>query len=74
MVDEVKFSDETFVRIHDGDGNFWQVGPDQDSLGLCEITYYEGDDPKPMKEMRMPWEAAVMLSRGIQTTYNENRP
>lgn len=75
MSDEPKFTSETSVRIYnDQTGDYWQVGPDGDSLGLCAIRAYEGSDPKPVREIILPWEAALLLATGIQTTHNENMP
>jgi hypothetical protein len=73
--DNEKFTDETFVRIYDDKtGDYWQVGPDRDSLGLCEIGFYSGGTQKPENYLVVPWAVALMMSRSIETLHNENQP
>lgn len=61
-----KFTKETFVRIYDDDGgNFYQVGPDRDSLDLCEISSNDGDQRQPTHYVTIPWKAAKLLAEAI---------
>jgi hypothetical protein len=75
MSDEPKFTDETFVRIYnDKTGEYWQLGPDRDSLGLCEIGFYTAGILKPESYLVLPWPVALMMSQSMETLYNENQP
>lgn len=73
--DKETYTDETFTRVYnDQTGDYWQIGPDRDALGLCEIAFYAKGNPKPESSVIMPWAVAHIMQHSIQTLYNENLP
>lgn len=63
---------ETLVRVYD-DAHGWyvQIGPDRDGLGLCEISYHEGDD---VRSIVIPWNIAERVGVAIGVVSKANEP
>lgn len=62
-----RISTERSIRIYDDDhGWFVRVGPDGDSLGMCQISYHEDEkDTRLERSLSLPWEHAEALAKAI---------
>lgn len=64
------FTTETLVRVYD-DSRGWyvEIAPDSDGLGLCEISYHEGDD---VRSIVIPWDMAERVGLAIGAVSKAN--
>ena len=59
-----EFSMETFIRVYDDStGNYIQIGPDANSLGLVELREFEGG--KERARLTMPARKASLVADAI---------
>lgn len=58
---------ETIHRIHSGDGFYYEVTTDADTLENIEIRYYNGpEDKSPIQVVLLTQEAVPLVIRALQ--------